>query len=111
MAKWEAGKTTISIAVAEYLETAFRRNGSKKSPYPVLVMGAGDCHRQKELAERSPRCHSRVTGPGHRYWRQASSQTDENRALSGVVGDHSGSGRIYGQKCQSVPGCHNAAGG
>jgi Uncharacterised methyltransferase family (DUF6094)/Helicase conserved C-terminal domain len=50
-----SGKTTISIAVADYLETAFRRmKGSKKSPYPVLVMGPGIVTGKKNWLKEVP---------------------------------------------------------
>jgi hypothetical protein len=54
MGEMGSGKTTISIAVAEYLETAFRRKGSKKSPYPVLVMGPGIVTGKKNWLKEVP---------------------------------------------------------
>ncbi len=36
-----AGKTTIALTVAEYLQAALARRGSARSAYPVLVVGPG----------------------------------------------------------------------
>ncbi|MCD4671396.1 MAG: DUF6094 domain-containing protein [Anaerolineaceae bacterium] len=59
-----SGKTTISIAVAEYLETAFQRQGSKNSAYPVLVMGpgivTGKNNWPKEVREVTPGAQAQV---------------------------------------------------
>ena len=63
-----SGKTTISIAVAEYLDAAFRMRGSQKSPYPVLVMGPGIVtgkeNWQKEVPEVTPGAKGQVIDIG-----------------------------------------------
>jgi len=57
-AEMGAGKTTMSLAVAEYLRAALRRNGSRRSPYPGLVVGpgivTGDENWPKEVREVIP---------------------------------------------------------
>ena len=70
MGEMGSGKTTISIAVAEYLDTVFRRRGSKKSPYPVLVMGPGIVTGKenwtKEVPEVTPGAKGQVIDIGAR---------------------------------------------
>jgi hypothetical protein len=58
------GKTTISLAVVEYLQAALERKGSRKSAYPALVIGpgivTGDEKWPKEIREVIPGATSRV---------------------------------------------------
>jgi hypothetical protein len=53
-----AGKSTISLGVAEYLTSAFARQGSTKTAYPILIVGpgivTGDQNWPKETREVVP---------------------------------------------------------
>ncbi|HNT24194.1 MAG TPA: helicase-related protein [Anaerolineales bacterium] len=59
-----AGKTTISIAIAEYLRAALERRGAGRSPYPGLVVGPGVVTGQenwpKEIREVTPGATGKV---------------------------------------------------
>ncbi len=59
-----AGKTTIALAVAEYLQTELERRRSTKSAYPVLVVGpgivTGEENWPKEVREVIPGAVARV---------------------------------------------------
>ena len=59
-----AGKTTIALAVAEYLQTTLERRRSTKSVYPVLVVGpgivTGEENWPKEVREVIPGAVARV---------------------------------------------------
>ena len=59
-----AGRSSIALAVAEYLNVAHTRNGSRKSAYPVLIVGpgivTGDENWPKEIREVIPGAVSRI---------------------------------------------------
>jgi SAM-dependent methyltransferase len=67
-AEMGSGKTTTGIAIAEYLETKLRNDGSKKSAYPVLVMGPGIVtgaeNWPKEVSEVIPAAQAQVITMG-----------------------------------------------
>ena len=57
-AEMGAGKSTVSLGVAEYLTSAFARQGSTKTAYPILIVGpgivTGDQNWPKETREVVP---------------------------------------------------------
>lgn len=63
-AEMGSGKSTISLAVAEYLTKAYAHNRSEKTAYPILVVGpgivTGDQNWPKETREVIPGAVSRV---------------------------------------------------
>ncbi len=69
MSEMATGKTTIGIAVAEYLRSALQRRGGR-SPFPALVVGPGIVTGKenwpKEIPEVIPGAESRVITLGAR---------------------------------------------
>jgi hypothetical protein len=59
-----AGKSSVALAVAEYLSARLARNGSTKTAYPMLVVGpgivTGDQNWPKEVREVVPGAMARV---------------------------------------------------
>lgn len=70
MAEMGSGKTSVAIAIAEYLQTALgqRHASSKRSPYPVLVAGpgivTGEENWPKEIPDVTPGAEGRVITVG-----------------------------------------------
>jgi hypothetical protein len=69
-AEMGSGKTSVGIAIAEYLHAALARKGDKRGAYPALVVGPGIVTGKenwpKEIPEVTPGATSRVITVGRK---------------------------------------------
>jgi hypothetical protein len=108
------GKTTISLAVVEYLQTSLERQGSQKSAYPALVVGpgivTGDENWPKEIREVIPGATSRVIDATVRPVPKPAKLADWAKSMGLVLGESCFEGLSGKQALDEIIACVQAQG-